>query len=324
MDNGILNFLFMAENSQIVVRARGLTKKFGELVAVDHIDFSIYKGKCFGFLGPNGAGKTTTMRMIYLLSELTGGELHILNESAHTIHDTYRLKSRMGVVSQEDNLDVELTTGQTLEVFCRFYGIYGETAKSRVEKLLADVGLGHKIHAKVSQLSGGMKRRLQIARAMIGEPELLILDEPTTGLDPQMRNELWNHLKKLKQKGVTIVLTTHYMQEAEQLCDELVIMDMGKIIAQGHPRQLIKQHVSPFVVEVIFENGLTVNSPELQLSHTQFEECRDLADRRLFYTKNGEALIHDVMSKNPQAMIYQRPATLDDVFIKITGKSLDK
>lgn len=313
----------MATDSQIIVQAQGLTKKFGELLAVDHIDFSIRKGQCFGFLGPNGAGKTTTMRMIYLLSELTGGELHILNESVHAIHDTYRLKSRMGVVSQEDNLDLELTTGETLEVFCRFYGLYGAAAKARAEKLLADVGLGHKIEAKVSQLSGGMKRRLQIARAMIGEPELLILDEPTTGLDPQMRNELWNHLKKLKQNGVTIVLTTHYMQEAEQLCDELVIMDMGKIIAQGHPRQLIKKLVSPFVVEAIFENGLTEDSPELQLAPTQFEECRDLADRRLFYTKNGEELIRAVTAKNSQAMIYQRPATLDDVFVKITGKSLD-
>jgi lipooligosaccharide transport system ATP-binding protein len=168
-----------------------------------------------------------------------------------------------------------------------------------------------------------MKRRLQIARALIGEPELLILDEPTTGLDPQMRNELWNHLKKLKQKGVTIVLTTHYMQEAEQLCDELVIMNMGKIVAQGQPRQLVEKYVSPFVIEVIFENGLNPQS----LDELGFESLTtghlDLADRRLYYTQNGEALIRDIMAKNSQAMIYQRHATLDDVFLKITGKSLD-
>lgn len=308
-----------------VVEAKSLTKKFGNTIAVDHIDFDIQPGQCFGFLGPNGAGKTTTMRMIYLLSKPSEGELKIFDEPVKLdqYFEPYHLKQRIGVVPQEDNLDQELTTADTLEVFCRFYGLYGEAAKQKTKELLEYVKLTDKADAKVMQLSGGMRRRLQIARSMISSPDLLILDEPTTGLDPQIRNQIWDFLKSLKKKRVTMVLTTHYMSEAEQLCDDIVIMDLGKIIARGHPQELIRVHVPKHVVEWICDTDEAAN---LELYHrlsSKLSYSNKLTDRFLFYVDSSQELVSEIHKQVQDATIYHRYANLEDVFVKLTGKSFE-
>src|SRR5207253_7551982 len=238
-------------DSEVLVRARGLTKRFGDFTAVDGIDFDLYRGEAFGFLGPNGAGKSSTMRMIGCVSPPSEGELTILG--GDPVRDGSAIRARLGVVPQEDTLDLELTVRENLLVYGRYFGMSRELIRERTARLLDFVQLSDRAEDQVEPLSGGMKRRLTIARSLINEPEILLLDEPTTGLDPQARHAVWDRLFRLKQQGVTLVLTTHYMDEAEQLCDRLVVMDRGKIAAEGSPRQLIEQYSTPEVLELRFD-----------------------------------------------------------------------
>src|SRR5499426_4208989 len=233
-----------------MIRARGLVKRFGDFTAVDGIDFELHRGEAFGFLGPNGAGKSSTMRMIGCVSPPSGGELSILG--LDPLRDGRQIRSRLGVVPQEDTLDVELTVRENLLVYGRYFGLPRDVIRERTARLLDFVELSDRADDQVEPLSGGMKRRLTIARSLINEPDILLLDEPTTGLDPQARHAVWDRLFRLKQRGVTLVLTTHYMDEAEQLCDRLVVMDGGKIVAEGSPRELIERYSTREVVELRF------------------------------------------------------------------------
>src|SRR6266478_200075 len=240
-------------DSEVLVRARGLTKRFGDFTAVDGIDFDLYRGEAFGFLGPNGAGKSSTMRMIGCVSPPSGGELSILG--LDPVADGPVIRARLGVVPQEDTLDLELTVRENLLIYGRYFGLRRDVIRERTAKLLDFVQLTERADDEVEPLSGGMKRRLTIARSLISEPEILLLDEPTTGLDPQARHVVWDRLYRLKQQGVTLVLTTHYMDEAEQLCDRLVVMDKGRIAAEGSPRELIDRYSSREVLELRFPPG---------------------------------------------------------------------
>ena len=268
-----------------LVYARGLTKRFGDFTAVDGIDVEVRRGEAFGFLGPNGAGKSSTMRMIGCVSPITGGTLRVLGMDPAT--DGSRIRARLGVVPQEDSLDMELTVRENLLVYGRYFGLAKPLIRERAEQLLEFVQLGDKRDAKVEPLSGGMKRRLTIARSLINEPELLLLDEPTTGLDPQARHVLWDRLFRLKQQGVTLILTTHYMDEAEQLCDRLVVMDKARIVAEGSPAQLIARWSTREVVELRFQPG------EHEAMAEKLGDLADrvevLPDRLLLYTDDGDA-----------------------------------
>jgi len=310
--------------SSPVIVGKNLKKNFGEFAAVKGIDFEIQKGSCFGFLGPNGAGKTTTMRMIHLVSSITSGSLTVFGEDVTALQDRYAFKKRIGIVHQEDNLDQSLTVEDTLLVFCRFYGLFGKMAQQRCDELLQQIHLTEKRKATVLQLSGGMRRRLQIARSLIGHPELVILDEPTTGLDPNIRNELWNQLKILKQKGVTLILTTHYMYEAEQLCDDLVIMNHGKIIARGHPRDLVKTHVSQWVFEVLLPLDQSFSSGDIEKLCKSAKSFQILADRVFLFTENRDSLANLIQADFPKLDYSIRHGTLEDVFVKLTGQSLEQ
>jgi len=259
-----------------IIEAKNLVKRYDGFTAVNGIDFTVQSGECFGFLGPNGAGKTTTMRMIYRSTYVTQGELRVLGINAHeTKHDRH-IKSQIGVVPQETNLDPELTVRETCLVFARFYGLYGEKAEEQTEKFLRFVGLADRAHKRIETLSGGMKRRALIARALIADPKLLILDEPTTGLDPQARHRLWKQLRQLKAQGRTIVLTTHYMEEAQMLCDRVAIMDLGKIVASGSPNELIKTHVTSDMAGLEVEEAAMPTSPLeqvfLKITKDRFED----------------------------------------------------
>ncbi len=303
---------------QALIEARGLTKQFGDFTAVDTIDFTVERGETFGFLGPNGAGKTSTMRMIGAVSPVTAGELTVLGLDPAVAGA--EIKQRMGVVPQQDTLDFELTVHENLLVYGRYFGIAKDVIRTRADELLEFVQLNERRDSKVEPLSGGMKRRLTIARALINEPELLLLDEPTTGLDPQARHVLWDRLYRLKQQGVTQVLTTHYMDEAEQLCDRLVVMDQAKIVAEGSPRQLIEKYVQREVVELRFANG----TPSLdgQLDDLG-EHLEVLADRILIGTDDGDATAHQVHERGvPVESVLVRRSTLEDVFLTLTGRTL--
>jgi lipooligosaccharide transport system ATP-binding protein len=305
--------------SEPLVVARNLTKSFGELVAVDDIDFQVRRGEVFGFLGPNGAGKSSTMRMIGCVSPVTSGELEVLGMEPG--RDGPRIRARLGVVPQEDNLDLELTVYENLLIYGRYFGLSKSVIDERIDELLTFTQLDERRKSKVEPLSGGMKRRLTIARGLINTPELLLLDEPTTGLDPQARHLLWDRLYRLKREGVTLIITTHYLDEAEQLCDRLVIMDKGKIVADGSPRQLIEQHSTREVLELRFEVGT-------QDKHA--DEIRDLAsrvevlpDRVLLYTEDADRAFEEVHARGivPESTVSRR-ATLEDVFLNLTGRSL--
>lgn len=308
--------------SEPVIIGKNLQKSFGDFHAVKGIDFQIPKGSCFGFLGPNGAGKTTTMRMIHLASSVTSGELLVFGQNVQQLTDRYAFKQRIGIVHQEDNLDQSLQVYETLQVFCRFYGLYGKAAKARCDELLEQVHLTDKAKATVMQLSGGMRRRLQIARSLIGRPELVILDEPTTGLDPNIRNELWNQLKDLKRHGVTLILTTHYMYEAEQLCDDLVIMNHGEIIAHGAPRDLVKQKIASWVFEVIFPRDKDLSATDMQKLKALTQETKTLSDRIFLFSENRDELANHIKSEFPTLDYVIRHGTLEDVFVKLTGQAL--
>jgi lipooligosaccharide transport system ATP-binding protein len=301
-----------------LIHARGLTKRFASLVAVDAIDFDVERGEAFGFLGPNGAGKTSTMRMIGCVSPPSGGSLRVLGMDP--VFDGPRIRARLGVVPQADTLDTELHVDENLFTYARYFGIPRDIARSRAQQLLEFVQLKDRAGDDVEFLSGGMKRRLTIARALVNEPELLLLDEPTTGLDPQARHLVWDRLYRLKQQGVTIVLTTHYMDEAEQLCDRLVVMDKAKIVAFGSPRSLIEKYSTREVLELRFPIDTT---PALDKLDGLAERIEPLPDRVLLYTTDGEAAATAVHGRGlrPESMLVRR-STLEDVFLRLTGRSL--
>ena len=299
-----------------LIEAHDLTKRYGEFVAVDGIDFSVERGETFGFLGPNGAGKSSTMRMIGAVSPASGGTLRVLGRDPE--RDGPEIRARLGVVPQDDNLDLELDVGENLHVYGRFFGLPRDEIRRRTDELLEFVHLADRRESRVDSLSGGMKRRLTIARALINEPELMLLDEPTTGLDPQARHALWDRLYRLKQRGVTLVLTTHYMDEAEQLCDRLVVMDRAKIVAEGSPRELIDRYVEREVVELRFGDRNGGPSFDGLADHVEV-----LQDRVVIGTDDGDAVVDEVHARGlaPETVLVRR-STLEDVFLRLTGRRL--
>jgi len=301
-----------------LIHARGLTKKFGELTAVDGIDFDVAKGEAFGFLGPNGAGKSSTMRMIGCVSPITDGTLTVLGLDPR--RDGPAIRQRLGVVPQLDTLDNELTVRENMIIYGRYFGLSRREVRERADRLLEFVQLDERASSLVDPLSGGMKRRLTIARSLVNDPELLLLDEPTTGLDPQARHAVWDRLFRLKRQGVTLVLTTHYMDEAEQLCDRLVIMDRGKIAEEGSPLELIQRLSTREVVELRFPEDV----PEVEPSvfNGQVARIETLPDRLLLYTDDGDALVPVAHERlQPQSVLVRR-STLEDVFLRLTGRTL--
>ena len=302
-----------------MIRAKGLTKVYGEFVAVDGIDFEVKKGEAFGLLGPNGAGKSTTMKMIASTSRRTGGELEILGKDPNE-HGP-EIRAHLGVVPQQDNLDRELKVWENLMTYGRYFGLSRKFLRGKIDELLEFAQLEDKRNNKTEELSGGMKRRLTIARGLVNEPEILMLDEPTTGLDPQARHVLWDRLFSLKELGVTLVITTHYMDEAEQLCDRLVVMDKGKIMAEGSPAELIKKYSSKEVLEVRF--GSKNNATAAKKLANIGDRIEVLPDRILVYSANGEKELEKInkLGLNPITSLVRR-SSLEDVFLRLTGRSL--
>jgi lipooligosaccharide transport system ATP-binding protein len=302
-----------------LVEARGLVKRFGDFTAVDGIDVEVRSGEAFGFLGPNGAGKSSTMRMIGAVSPVTDGHLRVLGMDPAT--DGPAIRGRLGVVPQEDSLDLELTLEENLLIYGRYFDLPRKVLRERIGELLDFVQLSERRASKVDALSGGMKRRLVIARSLINDPELVLLDEPTTGLDPQARHVLWDRLYRLKQQGVTLILTTHYMDEAEQLCDRLVVMDGGRIVAEGTPRELIEAHTSREVVELRFAVG--AQDAALPRLEGLADRLEVLPDRVLLSTDDADATVAEVLGRGlaPAAMVTRR-STLEDVFLRLTGRQL--
>ena len=302
-----------------LVEARQLTKRFGDFTAVDGIDFEVQRGEAFGLLGPNGAGKTSTMRMIGCVSPPTSGTLRMLGMDPAS--DGPAIRSRLGVVPQEDTLDLELTVRENLIIYGRYFNLPRGLLKERSQELLEFVHLEDRAKSKVDPLSGGMKRRLTIARALINEPELLLLDEPTTGLDPQARHVLWDRLWRLRSQGVTLVLTTHYMDEAEQLCDRLVVMDDAKIVAEGSPHELIRRYATREVLELRFVPG-EAHGHVAALAGVG-DRIEELPDRLLVYTDDGDGALGEVNRRGvvtTSALV--RRSTLEDVFLRLTGRTL--
>lgn len=301
------------------VVTRGLTKSYGAFRAVDGIDVTIHNRECFGFLGPNGAGKSTTMRMLSCLSYRDSGELSVLGMDPG--HDGRSLKRRLGVVAQEMNLDLELTVRENLIVYSRYFDIPGAQGRSRADELLEFVQLTERADDRVEHLSGGMKRRLQIARALVNAPELVLLDEPTTGLDPQARHLVWERLRLLRQQGTTIVVTTHYMDEAARLCDRLVVMDHGKIAREGTPEELIRDVVGREVLELRVERSRVAELVDFLGDRSRGHQRAD--DLLLLFAEDGEDLHHAALqSAVPSELNAIRRATLEDVFLTLTGRSL--
>ncbi|HBI47334.1 MAG TPA: ABC transporter [Smithella sp.] len=301
--------------TQPVIAACNIKKSFGAFTAVDDISFSVDKGMCFGILGPNGAGKTSTIRMIYGFSPLTSGDIFVFGLDIKKLYR--KIKARIGVCQQENTLDPDLTVMQNFEVFARYFNIDRKTAVERASSLLKYFALEQRRHARATELSGGMVRRLVIARALINQPELLILDEPTTGLDPQSRHQVWERLENLKKQGITILLTTHYMDEAEHLCDNLVIMDRGKILAQGSPQSLISEYTGENIIEVAEpEDDLRTFSREKKVRQ------EDLGHRLIIYAENGHELYREICGRFTHKSCILRSATLEDVFLKLTGREL--
>jgi lipooligosaccharide transport system ATP-binding protein len=302
-----------------VIEASGLVKRFGAFTAVDGIDVRVGRGEAFGFLGPNGAGKSSTMRMIGAVSQPTAGHLRVLGRDPAT--DGPEIRRRLGVVPQEDMLDTELTVAENLLIHGRYFGLPVRDLRPRIARLLDFVQLADRAGDRVDPLSGGMKRRLVIARALLNDPELLLLDEPTTGLDPQARHLVWDRLYRLKQQGVTLVLTTHYMDEAEQLCDRLVVMDGGRIVAEGSPRDLVAAHATREVLELRFAPG--GRNGELAALQGIADRVEELPDRVLLYTADAERAAAAVTARGlrPDGVVVRR-STLEDVFLRLTGRSL--
>jgi lipooligosaccharide transport system ATP-binding protein len=312
-------------DDSMLVRAKALTKRFGDQLAVDGVDFGVRRGEVFGFLGPNGAGKTTIMRMIACVSPVSDGRLSVLGLDPR--QDGPAIRARLGVVPQEDNLDTELTVWDNLVVYGRYFGLPLADIRERAAELLAFARLDERRDSRVDPLSGGMKRRLTIARALINRPDLVLLDEPTTGLDPQARHLLWERLYRLKREGVTLVLTTHYMDEAEQLCDRLVIMDEGRIVAEGSPRQLIERYSTREVVELRFATHDEQEEVLARLARVAGlgERIEPLGDRILIYTAHGDETAARLSAQgiHPDAVLVRR-SSLEDVFLLLTGRTLDE
>ena len=306
-------------NEQPAVVARGLRKRYGDLEAVAGIDFEAEARSCYGFLGPNGAGKTTTMRMIACAMPPSEGRLDVLGMPV--VGNERKIKARLGIVPQEDNLDEQITVVENLTTYARYFGIKARAVLPRIDELLEFMQLSEKRERKISELSGGMKRRLMIARGLLNDPEMMILDEPTTGLDPQARHLVWEKLRTLRRQGVTLILTTHYMEEAAQLCDRLVIMHEGTILVEGRPRDLVAAHTSRQVVEV-FDPPVETEADLEKLSGLA-DRFERLADRWLFHTDEGDALLAKVRALpiDPGA-VWLRGGTLEDVFLSLTGRRL--
>ncbi len=303
-------------STEVVIEAKGLTKKFDDFTAVDHIDFRIYKGECVGFLGPNGAGKTTTVRMMYCFLPPTDGELNVAGLSVHT--QCREIKSIVGVAPQEDNLDPDFTVIKNLTVYCRYFSIPKDEALKRANEQLKFFQLEEKKDASIAALSGGMKRRLIFARALINKPQILLLDEPTTGLDPQARHLAWDEVRNLKKKQVTIILTTHYMDEAAVLCDRILIIDKGKIIEEGKPAELVKKHVGEEVLEVDYDEKLLPSLKEA-FPDADFERLGDLLQ---IFTDKPHGVFEGYLKEHPMQNVAIRSANLEDVFLKLTGRGL--
>ena len=302
-----------------LVKARALTKRFGRFTAVDGVDFDVAPGEAFGFLGPNGAGKSSTMRMIGAVSPISSGSLSVLGMDPE--RDGPAIRARLGVVPQENNLDTELPVEENLLIYGRYFGLSRPVIRERIDELLDFAQLGERRREVVERLSGGMKRRLIIARALINQPDLIILDEPTTGLDPQARHALWDRLYRLKQQGATLIVTTHYMDEAEQLCDRLVVMDKGKIAAEGSPRDLIRKYSTRDVVELRFKIG-TQDAAVARIDGLA-KRTEVLPDRILLYTDEADRIVAEVHERglDPESIV-ERRSTLEDVFLRLTGRSL--
>jgi lipooligosaccharide transport system ATP-binding protein len=305
--------------SEKLIVARGLTKTYGDFIAVDGIDFEVAKGESFGFLGPNGAGKSTTMRIIGATSVRTSGTLTILGKDPEV--NGPQIRAHLGVVPQQDNLDVELTVSENIFIYGRYFGLSSSFINKKIPELLEFAQLEEKKDTKVQALSGGMKRRLTIARSLVSEPDILMLDEPTTGLDPQARHILWDRLFRLKEQGVTLLITTHYMDEAEQLCDRLIVMDKGKIMAENSPAQLIKDYSTKEVLEVRF--GSDRNQEMVEILRPLAERIEVLPDRILLYAEDGEHLLEKIAAKgiHPNTSLVRR-SSLEDVFLRLTGRTL--
>jgi lipooligosaccharide transport system ATP-binding protein len=314
-----LSRVLCVADTEPMIRARELRKSFGDFEAVKGIDVEVRRGEAFGFLGPNGAGKSSTMRMVAAVSPISGGELRILGMDP--AQDGPAIRARIGVCPQEDTLDTELTVRDNLYVYGRYFGLPRKEVRARVDELLGFVQLTEKANAMVEDLSGGMKRRLTIARSLINRPDVLLLDEPTTGLDPQARHVVWDRLFRLKQQGVTLVLTTHYMDEAEQLCDRLVVMDKGLIVAEGSPLDLIRQHSTREVAELRF--GVGEHDRIAEKIADLGDRVEVLPDRLLVYSEDGEHVIARVHQRGlePVATLVRR-STLEDVFLRLTGRTL--
>jgi lipooligosaccharide transport system ATP-binding protein len=309
----------MSDKPEVMISARGLTKNFDQFVAVDGINFEVRRGEAFGLLGPNGAGKSTTMRMISATSQRTGGDLEILGKDPNKFGP--EIRAHLGVVPQLDNLDRELKVWENLYTYGRYFGLSRKFVKAKLDELIEFAQLQDKRDSKTDDLSGGMKRRLTIARALVNEPEILLLDEPTTGLDPQARHVLWDRLFRLKEQGVTLVITTHYMDEAEQLCDRLIVMDKGKIMAEGAPADLIREYSSREVLEVRF--GSSKNEEVAASIRNLGDRVEVLPDRILVYAEDGEhelAKIHELGFQPITSLV--RRSSLEDVFLRLTGRTL--
>jgi lipooligosaccharide transport system ATP-binding protein len=306
----------------VLIEARGLRKSFGDFVAVDGIDVQVRRGEAFGFLGPNGAGKSSTMRMVGCISPPTGGTLRVLGRDPAT--EGAAIRARLGVVPQQDSLDGELTVLDNLVVYARYFGYSRADSYARARRLLEFASLEDRADSLVEPLSGGMKRRLTIARSLVNDPEILLLDEPTTGLDPQARHVLWDRLFRLKRQGVTLVLTTHYMDEAEQLCDRLVIMDGGRIVAEGGPQELIRRYATKEVVELRFSSLDDSRAAQPSLERLG-ERMEPLTDRVLLYTDDGDKAVEVINGDGmrPTSVLVRR-STLEDVFLIITGRTLQE
>ncbi|MEX2238054.1 MAG: ABC transporter ATP-binding protein [Dehalococcoidia bacterium] len=311
----------MATTANQVVVGRAVTKRYKDLVAVDHIDFEVRQGECFGILGPNGAGKTTTIRMITCVSPLTEGELHVVGLDVNKCQR--EIKSRIGVVPQDDNLDPDLTVLENLLVYARYFDIPPEIAEERAWDGLRLFHLEEKVKETINHLSGGLKRRLTIVRALINDPELLVLDEPTTGLDPQARHLVWQKLRQLKQRGITMLLTTHYMEEAARLCDRLLIIDQAKIIAEGRPSDLIEQHAGHEVVEIRTDNADPEEVKKRLRGRTNGYELEQHEDTIYLFGVDGsvsETDYEDLSELGSEVLL--RRASLEDVFLRLTGRGL--
>jgi lipooligosaccharide transport system ATP-binding protein len=303
-------------SSEVVIEAKGLTKKFEDFIAVDNIDFKVFRGECVGFLGPNGAGKTTTVRMIYCFLPPTHGELNVAGLSVHT--QSREIKSIIGVAPQEDNLDPDFSVIKNLTVYARYFDISKDVALKRANDQLKFFQLEEKREVPIMALSTGMKRRLIFARALLNQPQILLLDEPTTGLDPQARHLVWDEVRHLKKQQVTIILTTHYMDEAEVLCDRILIVDKGKIIEEGSPAQLVRKHIGEDVLELDYDEKLISTLKE------SFPDARveKLGERMQIFTDKPHGVFEGFLKDHPLQNVTIRKANIEDVFLKLTGRGL--